>query len=303
LTREASTLRRVAREYHEKKVEPVLSDKHAKQWLASIDREENPNLPNTLLDAPIATIEPAALLDALQPLYQRIPETARRIRQRLDAVFDYAVLRKLAPANPAKIIVRELRSKRAKGSFRALPYGEVPALVKRLRGLPGTAARALEFAVLTAARTGEVLGMEWSEVSANSKVWTVPAERMKGKQAHTVYLSKHAQSVLAQLKGASERWVFPSPVDATKPLSNMAMLVLLRRMNLAAKTTVHGLCRASFSTWAYETNAARPDVIEATLAHKETDRVKAAYNRAKFIDERKALIEAWATFVSRGRGK
>ncbi len=296
----AATLRRVVRAYHESKVEPVLTDKHAKQWLASIEN----HVPTKLLDAPIATIEPAELLDALQPLYVQVPETGRRVRQRLDAVFDHAVLRKLAPTNPAKIIVRELRHKRERSHLRALPFADVPALVSRLRPLPGTAARALEFAVLTGARTAEVLGMTWSELSADGKTWTVPAERMKAKEAHAVYLSEPARAVLAKVRKLSSTWVFRSPVpERDAPLSNMAMLILLRRLEIADKTTVHGLARSCFSTWANETGAARPDVVEACLAHREGDRVKAAYNRAKFADERKALLAAWAAFVTPSKRK
>ncbi len=182
----AATLRRVARQYHEAEVEPKL--KHAKEsarWIAAIEQ----HVPPEILDRPIATIEAADLLDALRPIYLKVPETARRIRQRLDAVFDDAVLRKLAPTNPTKIIARKLRTKRTGSNWRALPFAETPALVKRLRALPGTSARAMEFAILTAARTGEVLEMEWGELSKDGRTWTVPAARMKAGEAHVVDLS------------------------------------------------------------------------------------------------------------------
>jgi integrase len=155
----------------------------------------------------------------------------------------------------------------------------------------------LEFAILTAARTGEVLGMRWEELSPDATTWTIPGARMKGGEAHTVYLSAEARAVLARVRGLSDLWVFPSPTKREAPLSNMAMLLLLDRLNLRGRTTVHGLCRATFSTWAYETDQARPDVIEACLAHREADRVKAAYNRAQFADERRKLLAAWANYV------
>lgn len=291
--RERLTLRRVTREYHERKVEPVLTRKHAAQWLASVEQ----HIPAKLLDLPLGDVKTGPLLDVLHDVYNALPETGRRVRQRLDAVFDDAVLRELVPVNPVKSLGRALRSKRAKGAFRALPFADVPALAARIAALPGTSARALEFAILTTARTGEVLGMTWDELSKDGTTWTIPAARMKAGEAHVVYLSDAARAVLQRVRGLSEKVVFPSPTrDA--PLSNMAMLNLLRRLDVDAHTTVHGLCRSSFSTWANETNAARPDVIEACLAHKEADRIRAAYNRAQFTEERRALLAAWAAYVS-----
>lgn len=291
-TVERATLRRVLRDYHAKHVEPVLTAKHGKQWLASVEA----HVPAAILDKPIAAIQAGELLDAIQPLFATVPETARRIRQRLDTLFDDAVLRNLVPSNPAKIIARSLRQKRDKGHFRALPADQVHKLMERVRALPGTSARALEFAILTAARTSEVLEMEWSELSADCATWTVPAARMKARAAHVVCLSPAAQAVLDRVHGLSDRWPFRSP-ERDAPLSNMAMLNLLRRLGVDHQTTVHGVARATFSTWAYETAAARPDVIEACLAHKETDRIKAAYNRAQFTEERRMLLAKWANYI------
>lgn len=291
-TTEQATLRRVLRAYHEKHVEPALTEKHGRQWLASVEA----HVPRTILDKPIAEIKAGELLDALQPLFVTVPETARRVRQRLDTVFDDAVLRNLAPTNPAKIIARKLRQKHDKGHFRALPADKVHELVAQVRALPSTSARALEFAILNAARTSEVLNMEWSELSADGATWTVPAARMKSRAVHAVHLSPAARAVLDRVRGLSKRWPFRSP-NRDAPLSNMAMLILLRRLNVDQETTVHGVARATFSTWAYETGVARPDVIEACLAHKEQDRIKAAYNRAHFTEERRALLAKWANFI------
>jgi integrase len=120
---------------------------------------------------------------------------------------------------------------------------------------------------------------------------------MKGGEAHVAYLSPRALEIVeAAREFGGDPHVFPSPLSAVAPLSNMAMLTVLRRMKVEAETTVHGLCRATFSTWAHETGAARPDVIEACLAHRETDRVRAAYNRAQFAVERRALLGAWADY-------
>ena len=139
-----------------------------------------------------------------------------------------------------------------------------------------------------------MIGATWDEFDLAAGVWTVPAARMKGGERHTVYLSERAREIVTGMQELAQRFVFPAPTLDDKPLSNMAMLTLLRRMDADKTTTVHGLCRASFSTWAYETGAARPEVIEACLAHREADKVKAAYNRAQFASERAALLAAWA---------
>jgi integrase len=120
---------------------------------------------------------------------------------------------------------------------------------------------------------------------------------MKGGEDHVVYLSPRAREILEGQRVLGEPFVFPAPALDGQPLSNMAMLMLLRRLGVASATTVHGLCRSTFSTWANETAAARPDVIEACLAHREADRIRAAYNRARFADERRKLLDAWAAYL------
>jgi len=288
---ERATLLRVVRDYHAAHVEPKRSDKHSAQWIASVEA----HIPAKTLAKPIADVEASELLDALTPLYLKVPETARRIRQRLEVAFDWAIVRKLAKENPARVIATQLRQQRDSEHFRALPFGEVAELVKGLRRQTGTAARALEFVILTAARTGEVLGMTWDEISLAGDVWTVPGNRMKAGEPHVVYLSDPARAVLARVRGLSDRHVFRSPAG-DKSLSYMALLMQLERMGMRDRTTVHGL-RASFSTWAYEGDKARADVIEATLAHSEADKVKAAYNRAQFAEDRKKLLAEWAQFA------
>jgi integrase len=309
--RERWTLARWARDYHARVIEPSRTAKHAAQWLQSLEN----HVPAALWHAPIDSIEPPALLSALLDVkpHERarrhegdsVPETVQRIRQRLDAVFEDAIFHKRASVNPAAAIKRKMREaagKRQRGAFKALAYGEAPALMQALRAAPGVAARCLEFAVLTAARTSEALDAEWSEFELAAGTWTVPAAKMKGGEAHTVFLSPRALEVLRELEGLHTRWVFPSPMprkEEGQAMSNMAMLKTLGRLGYRDRTTVHGLARATFSTWANETGAGRPDVIEACLAHEEGNRVRAAYNRAKFNDERRALLEAWAEFLAR----
>jgi integrase len=308
--RERWTLARWARHYHERVIEPSRTTKHAAQWIASLEN----HVPQALWHSPIDSIEPPALLTALLDVkpHERarnftgdtVPETVQRVRQRLDAIFEDAIFHKRATTNPAAAIKRKMREaggKRERGEFRALPYKEAPALMAKLRAAEGIAARCLEFAVLCAARTSEALLAEWAEFDLEAATWTVPKERMKAGEAHTVYLSVRALDVINSMKGLDDRFVFPStmPGRTGKPMSNMAMLVTLDRLGARDQTTVHGLARATFSTWANETGSGRPDVIEACLAHEEGNRVRAAYNRAKFNDERKALLADWAEFLAR----
>lgn len=295
-TRQALTLARAARDYHERVIEPSRTDKHGAQWISSMEN----HVPADLWDAPIASITAPALLDFLIILRKKVPETAMRIRQRLEAVFEDAIFRGVCSTNPAAATRRKLResqSRHEKGQFAALPYVEAPAFVRALRAAEGVAARCLEFALLTAARTSEAIGAEWSEIDLDQSTWTIPAARMKAGEQHVAHLGARALALLEGQRGLDKRWLFPSPMLDGKPLSNMAMLTLLDRMGERTRTTVHGLCRATFSTWAYETNAARPDVIEACLAHRESDKVKAAYNRAQFAAERRTLLAAWADYL------
>jgi integrase len=295
--RERDTLARVARRYHAEVVEPQRTAKHAAQWISSLEQ----NVPADLWHAQIDTIKAPALLETLAALQMRIPETAARVRQRLEVIFDDAQFRELCESNPAKLVRRKLAERpvvRKKGNFAALHYSQVPAFMKALRAQPGTAARALEFGVLCSARTGEVLGCRFDEIDASAGLWKVPATRMKSGEEHTVFLSPRAVEIIEAQRLAGREYVFPSPVNSEKPMSNMAMLTVLRRMKLASETTVHGVCRASFSSWANDCAIARPDVIEAALAHREQDRVRGAYNRASFDEERRILLGKWADYCN-----
>ena len=311
--RERWTLARCARDYHERVIEPSRTTKHAAQWIASLEN----HVPPALWHAAVDSIEPPALLSALVDVKpherarnlkgDRVPETVQRVRQRLDAIFEDAIFHRRATMNPAAAVKRKLREatpRRDRGEFRALPYKEAPAFMAALRSAEGVAARCLELAILTTARTSEALLAEWPEFDLEAGTWVVPAGRMKAKEAHTVYLSQRALDILAGMKSQGQRFVFPSfaktgPQGEACPMSNMALLTTLDRLGYRDRTTVHGLARATFSTWANETGAARPDVIEACLAHEESNRVRAAYMRADFAAERKALLAAWADYLAR----
>ncbi len=289
------TLARVARSYHEAKIEPRRSRKYAADWIGMLER----HVPQALWHGPVAEIGRAELFNFLDDIQHRMADTAQRVRRALAETFDEAIERGLVASNPITALAPKLRRHAVTKTVKpraALSYGDLPAFVRNLRRREGVAARCAEFVILTAARTGEAIGARWNEFDREARTWTVPAERMKGGEVHTVYLSDRALAILEDLRGLGSEWVFPSTVDLTKPLSNMAMLTLIQGRMGRPDVTVHGF-RATFSTWANETAAARPDVIEACLAHREGDRIRAAYNRAAFATERRALLEAWATFA------
>jgi integrase len=294
----------VAREYHERVIEPTRTDKHAAQWISSLEH----HVPDALWHAPIDSVTPPALLEALSGVRaladsdKKVPETLQRVRQRLDAVFEDAMFHGHCSTNPAAAIKRKMaegQGKRKRGQFAALPYRDAPAFMARLRNQQGLGARCLELALLTAARTSEAIEATWPEFDVDGATWTIPGERMKGGELHTVHLVPRAVEIIKGLQGLHSTYLFPSPMVKDQPLSNMAMLTVLDRMGERPNTTVHGLCRATFSTWANETAAARPDVIEACLSHLEGNKIRAAYNRAQFMSERRALLEAWADFLSK----
>jgi integrase len=246
--RERWTLARCARDYHERIIEPSRTAKHAAQWISSLEN----HIPGNLWHAPVDTIDAPSLLSALLDVkpHERarrhkgdsVPETLRRIRQRLDAIFEDAIFHGRCQSNPAAAVRRKMREagpkRAARGSFAAMPYKEAPALVQRIRTMDGNAARCLELAVLTAARTSEVLLAEWREFDLDAATWTVPAERMKAKEAHTVFLSSRAVEIVQGQRGQDDRLVFPSTrVDRQRmPMSNMAMLTVLGRLGMRGRT-------------------------------------------------------------------
>ena len=195
--RERTTLARVARAYHETVIEKSRTRLHAQHWIDSLEN----HMPSSIWEAPIDSIKAPTLLDAMIKIQRKVPETATRIRQRLEAVFNDAELRGLCATNPARTIRRpmtEALGKRQQKALAALPYAEVPEFVADLRKRPGTAARALEFALLTTARTSEVIGAQWSEFNLDAGLWIVPGERMKAGEEHTVFLSPRAAALLRE---------------------------------------------------------------------------------------------------------
>src|ERR1700722_7574160 len=299
----AITFKTVAGHYLDAHEAGWRNAKHAGQWRATLEAYAYPHMG----DLPVGRVGTAEVLASLEPIWTTKPETASRVRGRVEAILDYARTREWrAGENPARWRghldnLLPPRSKVAKvGHPAALPSRDVGAFVATLRGQPGIAALALEFAILTAARTGEVIGARWSEFDLAEKVWTVPEDRMKANREHRVPLSEPALAVLqkvAQLRtrAAPDAFAFPGQRQGCG-LSNMAMLTLLRRMK-RDDLTAHGF-RSTFRDWAGETGNPT-DIAEAALAHTLGDKTQAAYQRGDLLERRRRLMADWGDYCDR----
>ncbi len=292
------SLRDYATEYHATQVHAWKNDKHAVQWLNSL------NHLGPLLDRPIGEIDSASLLKTLEQLNREHHETATRIRQRVEAVFDRAIIAGIVKDNPAVPLRRELKAPTKSIHHASLSYKELPAFIRRLRDCDASQSTrlAFEWLILSASRTNEVIEARWSQIDASRSVWTVGSDGMKTGVAHQVPITRRMREILDAIepqRGPEWDWIFPSPQGRRNPMSNGAFLALIRRLGLAGLITAHGM-RASFSTWAHETSEHRGEIIEAALAHKERDAVKAAYNRSSYWQQRKALAEAWTDYCVSG---
>ncbi|ORE89270.1 integrase family protein [Oceanococcus atlanticus] len=292
----ALTLRKAAIDFVEFKRHSWRNDKHAAQWLNSLEHL------GALFDQPMLAIESPALFAVLEPLNVHKHETATRIRQRVEAVYNREMLRGAVKHNPAVALRGHLPAPAKKQNFASLPWKDAPGFVKRLRDsdLSQSTRLAFEFLILTASRTSEVIHATWDEVDLDSGVWTISASRMKAAESHDVPLCGRAIEILEAMsvqRGERWNWLFPSPQRRVQPISNNAFLSALDRMGLRGKVTAHGF-RSTFSTWAYESSHARSEVIEAALAHRELNAVKAAYSRADYWDQRVELAKSWGQFVA-----
>jgi integrase len=255
-----------------------------RQWLHSFTHHVFPKIG----DMPVADIGVAEVLAVLDPIAREIPETARRVRNRIASVLDWAAARDYRTHdNPARRSNLLPKRKRRVEHLAAMPYTDTPAFMAELRQRPELTARALEFLVLTAARPGEVLGMRWSEVEGN--VWTVPGERMKGGRGHRVPLSGRAAELLAGLPRVGEFCFAGRFGDA--PYAHDSLVQLLRKMG--HDVTAHGF-RSTFRDWAAETTAYPNHVVEQALAHAIGNGVEAAYRRGDLFDKRRKLMQDWA---------
>ena len=255
----------------------------------------------TLGRLPVAAIDTDLVVKVLQPIWEKKPETASRVRGRIEAVLDWATAKKLRQGdNPARWQgnLEHLLSERPRAisHLAALPYAEIGAFLAELRRRDGVAARALEFTILTAARSGEALGARWDEIDMRARLWTVPAARMKRDREHRVPLSTTAMAVLERMAKIREsEIVFPGNQRAV--LSNHSMLVILKRMGRES-LTVHGF-RSSFRDWAAERTNFPNEMLEMALAHTVSDKVEAAYRRGDMFDKRRTLMDAWAKYCAK----
>jgi integrase len=277
--------------------------KHRAQWGSTLESYAYPELGAL----PVAAIDTGLVVRVLQPIWTEKPETAGRVRGRIEAILDWAkALGYRSGENPAAWkgnlahafpkpakVKRAARQAAGRGEHHAsLPYAELPAFMAELRGRGGLAVRCLEFVILTACRTGEAIGATWTEIDEEARLWRIPAERMKAGRDHKVPLSRAAAAILAGL-----------PRDRAKlfPVSNMAMAMALRRMG-RSDLTVHGF-RSSFAAWCKDIGVAA-ELREMALAHAEGDKVAAAYTSgAEVLDRRRNLAERWAGYCASDLGR
>ncbi|HEY0220392.1 MAG TPA: integrase arm-type DNA-binding domain-containing protein, partial [Afipia sp.] len=271
--------------------------KHADQWRMTLRTYAKPLHPMA-----VGTVTVDDVVRTLTPHWAARPETADRLRSRIAAVLDYAKARGLREGdNPARWrgLLENLlpaRQKLSRGHHAAIDYNELPATVARLRRATGTSARAVEFAALTASRSGETRGAVWSEIDLKAALWIVPAERMKASVEHRVPLSARAVAILkAQKKTSINKLVFGGGVEG-RPISDTAMTKALRAAAGDEAVTLHGL-RSSFRDWAGDCTTHPRDICEAALAHV-VQGVEAAYRRSDALAKRKVLMDDWADYLN-----
>lgn len=271
--------------------------KHQAQWTATLRTYAEPVIGKLL----VGDIRPAHVISVLEPIWTTKTETATRVRSRIEIVLDYAAAHGFREGpNPARwrgnidaALPKASKVARVR-HHAALDVKDVPSFMKQLRAQEGMGARALEFAVLTAARSGEVRGATWSEMDLEGELWTVPAARMKSGREHRVPLSKPAVKLLSALPGdrLREAHVFPGTKGS---LSDMSLTAVLRRMKVSA--TAHGF-RSTFRDWVSEHTEYSGEVAEMALSHAIGDKVEAAYRRGDLLAKRVALMNEWASFLA-----
>lgn len=275
------------------------SAKHADQWARTMETYVRPVIGHL----PVALVETHHVLKVIEPIWGEKPETANRVRGRIEAILDWAKAAKYRDGdNPArwrghldKLLPPHRKLVPVK-HHAALKYKDVGAFMVDLRARDSVSARALEFTILTVARTGETIGARWSEIDFEAKLWNLPASRMKSGRPHFVPLSDRVIEILEALprEGGKDGFLFPG-ARKNKPLSNMAMLELLRGMERGEGLTVHGF-RSTFRDWAGDATAFPRDLAELALAHRVGDDTELAYRRASAIEKRRKLMAAWASF-------
>jgi integrase len=294
------TFRQCAEAYIEAHKDSWKNAKHAAQWPSTLEAYAHP----VFGDLPVQAIDVALVMKAVEPIWRTRTETASRLRGRIEAVLDWATVRGSRQGeNPARWrghldhLLPERSKVQKVRHHPALAYTEIGEFMSQLTQQEGASARALEFAILTAGRTNEIIGATWQEIALGERAWTIPAARMKSGKEHRVPVSVPALAILEGLaKTGKEGFIFPGG-KFHKPLSSMALLMVLRRMG-RKDLTVHGF-RSTFRDWAAErTNFAR-EVAEMALAHSVSDKVEAAYRRGDLFEKRRKLMDAWASYCAK----
>jgi integrase len=274
------------------------SAKHAEAWPQSLEAFVYP----TLGDLPVGAVDVGLVMKAVEPIWTTKPETASRVRGRIESILDWATARGYRTGeNPARwrghlenLLPKTAKVRRVE-HHAALPYADVGAFLIELRQQDTVSARALEFAILTAARTGQVIGAQWSEISIADRLWVVPAKRMKASREHRVPLSDAAMAIVEKMAAVRHSdFLFPG-LKAGQGLGERTVLKLIGRMR--PDSTVHGF-RSSFRDWCAERTNFDRDTAELALAHAVGDRVEAAYRRGDLFAKRRQLMDAWAKFCS-----
>ena len=268
------------------------NDKHRAQWRMTLDVYAQP-----LHDKQPAEIQTEDVLKVLNPLWQKVPETASRLRGRIEMILDYAKAKgwrtgeNVAAWRGHLKNVLPARKKLTRGHHAAMDYKDVPAFVKELQDADSIGAQALEFLIHTAARSGEVMGATWPEIDLEAAIWTIPASRMKAGKEHRVPITGRALEIVKRLhENHQSEYVFPG-VKKGKPLSNMAMEMVMRRMK-RDQFTVHGF-RSAFRDWAGDATSFPREVAEQALAHRVGDATEQAYRRNDALEKRRKMMDAW----------
>ncbi|MGB3794737.1 MAG: integrase arm-type DNA-binding domain-containing protein [Alteraurantiacibacter sp.] len=292
---ETPTFRAAAYIVHEEHKAAWKNGKHQTQWIRTLETYAFPKLGDRL----VSDIAVPLIRDTLAPIWLTKPETARRVRQRIGSVLDWACAKGFRDSEaPMRSVMRGLpRQQKKPKHHAAMPYPEIPQFLVSLRKRSSVGRLALEFLILTAARSGEVRGATWNEVDLTKKLWTIPAERMKAGSTHVVPLSGAAIAVLQrarQFRSTRSDLIFPGQVSR-REMSDMTLLKILR--DKGEDFTVHGF-RSSFRDWAAEKTNYPGELAEAALAHTIANRVEAAYRRTDYIDKRRPMMEDWAKFCA-----
>lgn len=292
------TFEEAARQYHETVKSGWRNPKHRAQWLSTLETYAFPSIGGTRVDQ----IDAPEIQSLLLSIWRTKPETARRVRQRVATVLNFSKAQgwrhSEAPIHAVNTLLNGVKQPKGK-NFAAMPHQEVRAFLAKLRDEhAGIGRLALQFLILTAARSGEVRGATWAEIDFDAAQWNIPAERMKVGEAHSVPLSKAALEVLQNVCPPSDRMPesFLFPGLRRKPLSDMTLTKALRTAG-ASDFTVHGF-RSAFRDWVAEATSYPGDWAEAALAHKVPNRTEAAYRRTKYLQQRRKLMDAWSHYVA-----